>query len=166
MNTYLKQLSPLDGEEIFLMLKSIGASENAYYNPVNKMDYEQYKKWLIEQDQWSRSENLPQGYVRQTIYWMYDVNTPVGVGKIRYSLTDQSREFGGNIGYAISKTYRGKGYGNSILKLLLEKAKQLEIPEILITVEKFNYASKAVAELNGGVLTRESDIRWYFNVFQ
>lgn len=67
----LKQLDPCDGMDIFSMLKKIEAVENSFTNPVKNMNYQEYKNWLLQQDQWRRGINLPKGYVKQTIYWLY-----------------------------------------------------------------------------------------------
>ena len=78
----IRQLSIADGRDVFDMLKRIGRDENHFQNPVHDMDYNQYKKWLIEQDDWSHERNLPEGYVGQTSFWMYVDNQPVAFGKI------------------------------------------------------------------------------------
>ncbi len=161
---YLQKLSANDGEQIYHMLQNIGAAENSFSNPVHGMSYADYKKWLIQQDDWSMGRNLPAGYVAQTIYWLLDNNVPVGIGKIRHALTADSRKIGGNVGYAISSEYRGKGYGRVILKLLIEKAKMMKLEELLLTVEKYNLPSKRVIEANGGILFHENSERWYFRI--
>lgn len=159
---YLKTLSSADGADIYKMLQGIDVVENSFTNPVHDMSFEQYKVWLIQQEDWSKGKNLPDGYVGQTIFWLMDGEKAVGIGKIRHALTPASRQNGGNIGYAISNENRGKGYGNVILGLLLEKARQMKITEIMLTVDKFNYASKKVIEKNGGILFDENNERWYF----
>ncbi len=158
----LRELSVFDDEEVFMMLQNIGNDENAFTNPVKGMSYDDYKQWLKQQHNWSLGKDLPNGYVGQTIYWLYDNGIPVGIGKIRHALTEHSRKFGGNIGYAISNKYRGNGYGTIILKLLLEKAKDIKLEEKLLTVEKTNPASKRVIEKNGGKLIDENEERWFF----
>ncbi len=159
---YLRQLSPMDGVDVYRMLQHIGVEENAFTNPANGMSYDVFKDWLVQQDHWSRGEDLPQSYVGQTIFWLFDNDAPVGIGKIRHALTEHSRQIGGNIGYAISSMYRGKGYGTIILKLLLEKAKEMNVKEKLLTVEKVNPASRRVIEKNGGKMVGENAERWFF----
>ena len=164
MNDYnLIRLSVSDGIKFYEMLQHIGKDENAFSNPVNGMSFEEYNVWLKQQDDWSREINLPNGYVGQTCYWFIVDGIPVGIGKIRYTLTEHSRQIGGNIGYAISDKYRGKGYGTIMLKLLLEKAKEMNVKEKLLTVEKINPASRRVIEKNGGKLIDENDDRWFFS---
>ena len=158
----LVKLSVDDGKKQFEMLKGIQPVENSFTNPVHDMSFDEFKTWLVQQEDWSNEKNLPEGYVGQTIFWMMDDDTVVGIGKIRHSLTPVSRQNGGNIGYAINSKYRGKGYGNEILRLLLEQAKKMKIEEIMLTVDKYNYPSKSVIKKNGGILFDENDERWYF----
>lgn len=159
---FLIQLSPVDGVSFYAMLQHIGNEENAFSNPVCGMSYEEYQEWLKQQDDWSKGENLPSGYVGQTVFWLMEEGIPIGIGKIRHSLTERSRAFGGNIGYAISSEYRGRGYGSLLLKELLKKADEMGLDEKILTVEKYNYASKKVIEHNGGRLYDENELRWYF----
>lgn len=161
---YLKKLSIQDGLDVFNMLHKIGFIENSFTNPVHNMSFLQFQDWLIQQNKWSKEEELPDGYVGQTIFWLYDDDTVVGLGKIRHKLTDASRKSGGNIGYAIHPQYRGKGYGNEILRLLLKEAQRMRLEEILLTVDKGNTASKLVVEKSGGLLIHENDRCWYYNI--
>lgn len=160
----LHKLSANDGEAVYRMLQDIGTCENSFTNPVRGMAFEEYQKWLVQQEEWSEGRNLPEGYVAQTIYWLMDGATPVGIGKIRHALTADSREFGGNVGYAVASACRGRGYGKALLGFLLEEAKKMDLGEILLTVDKGNHASKKVVEANGGILVRENAERWYFRI--
>lgn len=161
---WLKQLSVTDSVDIYEMLQTIDECENEFKNPVCGMSYKDFKQWLVEQDEWSKGLNLPFGYVGQTSYWLMKDDEPVGYGKIRHALTDHSRMVGGNIGYAISKKYRGQGLGKILLALLVNKADEIGVEEKLLTVEKYNYASKRVIESNGGRQFAENEFRWYFEI--
>ena len=159
---YLRQLSVTDGQDIYNLLQHIGEEENAFKNPVKKMSYDEFKQWLVQQDAWSRNENLPDNFVGQTCFWLIVDDIPVAFGKIRHRLTPASRIQGGNIGYAVSSEYRGKGYGTKILNLLLRKANEMNIEEKLLSVEKNNVASKRCIEKNNGKLVSENQNRWFF----
>ena len=158
----LQQLSRFDGIEVYNMLQHIKKEENAFKNPVKDMPFVNYKEWLIQQDAWSKGEQLPENYVAQTCYWLLVDNIPVGFGKIRHAITEASKEKGGNIGYAISSEHRGKGYGTQLLRLLLKKADELRVSKKLLTIEKNNIASKRVVEKNGGKLVSENEYRWFY----
>ena len=159
------QLTTEDGPEIYEMLQRIGKEENHFQNPVHGMSYEQYKKWLKEQDDWSRGESLPQGYSPQTCFWLIlSDGTPVAFGKIRHELNENSRMVGGNIGYAVDPLHRGKGFATVMLKELISIADDMGVEEKLLTVEKFNYPSKRVIEKNGGYVFKENEYRWFFHL--
>lgn len=158
----LKKLSRTDGKDVFEMLKGIEKVENSYTNPTYEMTFSEFQKWLLQQEKWDKGEMLPEGYVAQSIYWLYDGGNPVGMGKIRHELTENSRKNGGNIGYAVSRAYRGKGYGNFLLRLLLEEARKLDVKDIILTIDKNNDASRRVCEKNGGVLFDENEERWFY----
>lgn len=159
---FLQQLSMSDGIDIYEMLQRIGANENEFKNTASGLSQEEFKSWLFEQNEWANGRSLPDGYVPQTIFWLYDDEQPVGVGKIRHALNDNSRKIGGNIGYAIDPMLRGKGYATHLLSLLVIKARAMNISELLLSVEKYNPASKRVIEKCGGKLIRENDERWFF----
>lgn len=162
MDTYLlQQLSPLDGQGGYDLLQRIGQSENDFTNPIHGRSFSEYRNWLIQQDDWSNEKNLPDGYIGQTCFWLVYNDKIVGLGKIRHGLTTQSRVEGGNIGIAIDPNKRGEGLGTKFIPLLLQRANDMKIDEILITVKKFNYPSKVAFEKNGCYVFRETDGWWY-----
>lgn len=158
----LRELQCSDGRDVYNMLQTIRSEENEFHNDAFGISYEEYKKWLILQHEWSQGIGLPEGYVRQWIFWLYVDGKPVGFGKLREKLTEQSKIVGGNIGYAISAGERGKGYGTLLFGLLLKEAKARHLETVVSTVEKKNPISKTIQEKNGGVLIQENDQRWYF----
>ena len=62
-------------------------------------------------------------------------------------------KYGGFIGYSIRPTERGKGYATEMLKLGLQKFKEMDHKRerILITCKDFNIPSKKVIEKNNGI---------------
>lgn len=159
----LRLLSTENGKDVFDMLQRIGSNENKFKNEVCGMTYEEYKCWLLLQSQWANGENLPQGYVKQWTYWLYNDIIPLGYGKLREKVTEESRKFGGNIGFAIDPLYRGMGYGKILFKELLREAEVRKLPEVFSTVEKYNYPSKKIHEECGFVLVAENEERWFFS---
>lgn len=164
MKYFVQKLSPIDGKECYDLLQRIGGMENDFTNPMHGKSYEEYKEWLVQQDAWSREEQLPKGFIGQTCFWLMVDNVIVGLGKIRHGLTARSREEGGNIGIAIDPCQRGKGYGTIFLHLLIEKAKEMKIGEIWITVKKYNYPSKKALEKNGCFVFKETENWWYLTI--
>jgi len=69
-------------------------------------------------------ENLPEGRVRTNEYWGTDGRCLLGKSGLRHHLTEKLKYEGGNIGYRIRPSERGKGYGVLLLALTLEKARE------------------------------------------
>ena len=165
MSYSLRQFSPNDGVEGYDVLQRIGEMENDFTNPIHGKCFDEYKEWLAQQDAWSREEGLPDGYVGQTCFWLVFDGDIVGMGKIRHGLTARSREEGGNIGIAIDPNQRGKGLGAIFTGLLINKAKEMKVGEILVTVKKNNYPSKKSFEKNGCFVFKETETWWYLTIY-
>lgn len=163
-NLCVRPISHQDGEDVYLFLQTIGSNEYDFKNDVYGISFEEYEVWRQKQIDWSTGINLPYDFVPQTTYLLFANDIPIGLGKIRWGLTEQSREAGGNIGYAVGKAHRGKGYGKILFSALMHIGKENGLTEIIATVTKPNYASKAVIEKCGGKLFRETEARWYFDV--
>ncbi|MDN6967162.1 GNAT family N-acetyltransferase [Oenococcus sp. UCMA 17063] len=107
-------------------------------------DFDQYIN-ILEKE--SQGIDLPKDCLAQSTFWLVDDKSNVlGVTRIRR----QALEFGGNIGYDISPSYRNKGYGSSILKLALIKASEMNLGKAIVTCEAENIASKKIIEKNRG----------------
>ena len=92
-------------------------------------------------------------YVPSYDYFAVDGEKLIGVIHIRISLTPALLNYGGHIGYGINPKYWRQGYGTQLLKLGLEKAKDLILDNrILITCDDDNIGSFKIIEKNGGVL--------------
>lgn len=154
---YLKELTPEDGRDVYEMLQGIVNGENGVSNKVEGMDYSDFPAWLKGEEEMSRGIGLPEGYVPQKTYWLYDGDTPVGQGKVRLWLTDALRREGGTLGYAVAKPYRGRGYGTALMGLLVEKAKELGVEDLLATVWLENIPSRRACEANGAKLVKEDE---------
>jgi predicted acetyltransferase len=79
----------------------------------------------------------------------------VGLINIRHTLNDYLFQLGGHIGYSVRKSDRRKGYAKEMLRLALEKCKELNIDRVLVTCDKDNIASAKTITGNGGVLENE-----------
>lgn len=154
MKYELKQLSSDDGLNVFEMLQAIPKEEHGFTNECNGISYEKYKIWLVKNVEMSKGINLEDWMVPQSIYWLYVNDKPVGIGKIRHSLTDSLRKEGGHIGYSIHPQNRNLGYGKVLLKLLIEKSKDLKIDKLLLTIHNDNTNSIKTALSNKGIIEK------------
>ena len=165
MSLVLKKLSTEDGEDIYAMLQEIPADENGLINPAHGKTYEEYKAWLERAYANSQLTGIVDGWkVPETIFWLYEDGNPVGFGKLRHFLTDALRESGGNIGYAVAPSARGRGLGKALVAGLIEESKTLGIDSLLFTVKNHNTPSIRAAVSNGGVIEKVTDERHYIIV--
>ena len=112
-------------------------------------DFAQMVKWLQDNE---RGENIPEGWVPDSTYWLVaDERRIVGAVNIRHALTERLFNAGGHIGYGIRPSERGKGYATELLRLALEKTRELGLTDILVVCDESNLASEKVIQKNGGV---------------
>ena len=102
--------------------------------------------WLEELKKRSCEDTVPKGLVPSSTYLAVREkdNYIVGMIDIRHYLNEYLTEAGGHIGYGVRKTERNKGYAKQMLKLALEKCKDLKIKKVLITCDEDNIASEKV----------------------
>ena len=102
--------------------------------------------WLEELKKRSSEATVPEGLVPSSTYLgiREKDNYLVGMIDIRHYLNEYLTQVGGNIGYSVRKTERNKGYAKQMLKLALEKCKELKIKKVLITCDEDNIASEKV----------------------
>ena len=102
--------------------------------------------WFEELKKKSCEDTVPEGLVPSSTYLgvREKDNYIVGMIDIRHYLNEYLTQVGGNIGYGVRKTERNKGYAKQMLKLALEKCKELKIKKVLITCDEDNIASEKV----------------------
>ena len=102
--------------------------------------------WLEELNKRSCEDTVPKGLVPSSTYLgvREKDNYIVGMIDIRHYLNEYLTQAGGHIGYGVRKTERNKGYAKQMLKLALEKCKELKIKKVLITCDEDNIASEKV----------------------
>ena len=102
--------------------------------------------WFEELKKRSCEDTVPKGLVPSSTYLAVREkdNYIVGMIDIRHYLNEYLTQVGGNIGYGVRKTERNKGYAKQMLKLALEKCRDLKIKKVLITCDEDNIASEKV----------------------
>jgi len=107
----------------------------------------------------SQGKNLPAGWVPYDLLWLINDGEIVGIASIRHRLSPFLLKSGGNIGYEIVPSKRGRGYANKILQLSLGKFKKMGIGKVLVTAFESNVASWKAIEKNGGKLENKIKIK-------
>ncbi len=126
------------------------------YRSLSILDLEKDFDAFVERERsHAQGLNQPAGYIPQTEFWLVDEGEYIGHARVRQQLNQHLYEIGGHIGYDIRPSKRGRGYGNKILELTLQKAREMGIERIRITCDVDNIPSRKVIEKNGGVLDSE-----------
>ena len=153
-----------DKESALLMLDEIKAVDAGlpwqYSGLANLEEATSYEDWVKEKANEKNGLDLRDGYVPCTTLFLKRMsdNKVCGSISIRHELNDFLFNFGGHIGYSITPSERGKGYGKLQLKMALEIAKDLGIEKCLITADKTNTLSNKTIISEGGVL--ENTVMW------
>ena len=119
-----------------------------------KGDVHNYRQFLEEKEQ-NKIQPLDSNLVPSTLYFMVEDDYIFGMVDIRHCLNDYLFQYGGHIGYGIRPSKRGRGYGNQILALAIEKCRALGLDRVLVTCKKYNCLSAKVIMKNRGVLENE-----------
>lgn len=163
---FLKELNLQDVEKEYQYIVSVPADENGflnnYYDAPRKNFETAVLQPLICQGQ---GMDLPEGYVPQTHYLLWDDDIIVGWFRLRHYLCPSLINGAGHIGYSIREGFRGKGYATTGLRLMVEKAAKI-IPEneIYLRVNKNNPASLRVMLKNGGYIHHEDQYQYYVRI--
>ena len=145
--------------------------ENLYLQEINEFDIDNLTKYNKNYEDlnlkgWSSKDGLS-GLItgwkedlnnNQKVhfypYWLMEDNEPVGliILKDNIEVDEMWREYGGNISYVIIPNRRKKGYGTIALHLALEKCRELNLENVLVTAYEENIGSRKVIKNNFGVL--------------
>ena len=162
----LKKACMADAEKEWQFVRDMPEDENGLTNAWPGVSRDTYMgRVLPEMLRFSEGKDLPDSYVPETFFFLWDDDTVVGQFRIRHYLCESLRVGAGHIGYFIAKPFRGKGYGTEGLRLTLEEAHRI-VPEeeIYLRVNRDNPASLRVMLNNGGRIVAEDDSKYYVRI--
>ena len=139
----LKSANFEDIEKEWLFQRDIPVDENGFlndYHDISRNDFDTALETIIAQ---SNGENLPEGYVPQTIYYLWDDDNIVGTFHFRHYLCQSLIEGSGHVGYYIAPEYRGKGYATACLNYAKELAVKADCYKMMLLT-----GSKSESTLN------------------
>lgn len=130
--------------------------------------FDNYDDWLLKIEKDLNFNNITEKRVAANTYFLVRVsdNKIIGMINIRHKLNEFLLNEGGNIGYSIRPTEREKGYGAVMLKLGLERCRELNLDQVLITCDKINLASAKIIQRNNGILENELYSETYGEIIQ
>ena len=163
---YLKEANLGDVQKEYTFVRDMPVDENGLINMWHGISYDEFKsKALVEMIDFAAGRNLPDGYVPETFYFLWDDDTIVGQFRIRHYLCESLRNGAGHIGYFVKREYRGRGYGKLGLRICLDIARKI-VPEdeIYLRVNKENLASLRVMLRNGGRIHHMDEEKIYVRI--
>ncbi len=162
----LRKINIKDAKAQWAYTTNLPEDENGLTNPFYGVSYDEYiKNVLPTLISYEHPVNMPDWFVPETYYYLWDGERLVGEFRIRHYLTEALRNGAGHIGYSISKNDRGKGYGTVGLRLTIQIAKRI-IPEdeIYLRVNKDNIASQKVMLNNGAYRVKEDEDHYFMRI--
>lgn len=154
-----------DIDKEWLFQRDIPVDENGFlndYHGISREDFDNALETMIAQ---SKGEKLPEGYVPQTVYYLWDDDNIVGTFHFRHYLCQSLIEGSGHVGYYIAPEYRSKGYASQGLKLLIDEIRDdVQEDEIYLRVNRDNLVSLRVMLNNGGYIHHQDDTKYYVRI--
>lgn len=115
-----------------------------------------YDEWLQQLDRISKIAPNEDFVPARTFFFVRESdNKIIGIIDIRLVLNERLKRYGGNIGYSIRPTERGKGYNKINLYLALKVCQKYGLEKVLLDADTDNPASWKTMEALGGVKVRE-----------
>lgn len=113
-----------------------------------------YDEWLKSVTDNISPDTVNSEWVVTDTYFAFDEDDNiVGIIDLRHELNDFLKDFG-NSGYSVRPSQRRKGYATEMLKLIIERARQLGMDKLQLSVEPTNEASVKTITKNGGKYER------------
>ena len=162
----LRKINTQDALAQWEYTTALPEDENGLTNPFHGVPYDEYVGTVLPKlISYEHPVDMPDWFVPETYYYLWDKDRLVGEFRIRHYLTEALRNGAGHIGYSIRKDMRGNGYGTTGLKLTLEIARGI-VPEdeIYLRVNKDNIASKKVMLKNGAQITGEDEDHYFMRI--
>lgn len=162
----LRKMNYQDIREQWEYVTALPADENGLTNPYEGVSYEEYERVVLpELMMHEHPVNMPDWFVPETYYYLWDDENLVGEFRIRHYLTDALKTGAGHIGYSVKKELRGRGYGTKGLALVLNIAREI-VPEneIYLRVLKNNIPSVKAISKNGAYLFGEDDSHFLMRI--
>ena len=162
----LKKINLNDAKAQWEYTTNLPEDENGLTNEFHGVSYEEYiANVLPTLISYEHPVNMPDWFVPETFYYLWDNNMLIGEFRIRHHLTEALKTGSGHIGYSIAKNYRGQGYGTKGLKLTLDLARTI-VPEdeIYLRVLKTNIPSQKAILKNGAYIAAEDEEHYFMRI--
>lgn len=154
MNVTLVKLAPEYRQQLFDMMEEWLAAEQDF-SPyaIRELDYRDFGRYLENLEMREKKND----WVPNSTWFCLDLDQNIFVGavNIRHRLNESLLFSGGHIGDGIRPSQRRKGYATAMIRLALEKCRELGIMRVLMTCDADNVGSAKSIIRNGGILENE-----------
>lgn len=162
----LRKMDLQDIKEQWEYVTVLPKDENGLTNPYEGITFEEYETTVLPELMMHENPvGMPEWFVPETYYYLWDSEVLVGEYRIRHYLTEALKVGAGHIGYSIKKECRGKGYGTKGLAMVLDIAREI-VPEdeIYLRVLKSNIPSFKAINNNGAYIADEDETHYLMRV--
>lgn len=162
----LRKMNLQDIKEQCEYVTALPKDENGLTNPYEGITFEEYETTVLPELMMHENPvGMPEWFVPETYYYLWDGQVLVGEYRIRHYLTEALKVGAGHIGYSIKKEFRGRGYGTKGLAMVLDIAREI-VPEdeIYLRVLKSNIPSFKAINSNGAYIADEDETHYLMRV--
>lgn len=162
----LRKMNLQDIKEQWEYVTALPKDENGLTNPYEGITFEEYETTVLPELMMHENPvGMPEWFVPETYYYLWDSEVLVGEYRIRHYLTEALKVGAGHIGYSIKREFRGKGYGSKGLTLVLDLAREI-VPEdaIYLRVLKSNIPSFKAISNNGAYIAVEDETHYFMRI--
>lgn len=154
-----------DFKKEYECVRDMPEDENGFTNPWHGIARADFPEALRTMRDWSEGRGLPEGYVPETYFFLWDGDEIAGQFRLRHFLCPSLVNGAGHIGYWIRPEKRGMGCATEGLRLLLRVAASV-VPEdeIYLRVNRDNPASLKVMLKNGGAVHHADEAKYYVRI--
>ena len=145
-----REFAEQDKEQLLDMVNEINEYDADFEGFDVIRGIEDYNLFLKKLEKWKHQELLNPNFSPQTTCGVFNDEKLVGGFVLRYTIKGALINHGGNIGYLVRPSKRKMGYGKILLRLALEKARDIGLKKVLVTCRNDNISSAKVIEFNGG----------------
>lgn len=125
----LRKMNLQDIKEQWEYVTALPKDENGLTNPYEGITFEEYETTVLPELMMHENPvGMPEWFVPETYYYLWDEQVLVGEYRIWHYLTQALKIGAGHIGYSIKKECRGKGCGTKSLGMILDVAREI-VPE-------------------------------------